>query len=121
MKRGTTVRLVAFPLSVLSPEIREQLWQRVADKGFGQYPPGDPRIPNLVMAGFENPAYASHGVFISQLNVDLRSKEHAPTLEEAIDSVEFTADAIGTFSISCSIFCGMGHPFMRLDGALVVE
>ncbi len=121
VKQGTTVRLVAFPVSVLSDEIREQLWQRVANKGFGDYPPGDPRIPDLVRAGFENPSYASHGVLILPLNVDLRPKEHTSTLEEAIDSVEFTTDAIGSFDIVCSVFCGIGHGAMRLDGAFVVK
>lgn len=50
-----------------------------------------------------NPALVSHSVFIGQPNVDLRPKENASTFEEAIDSVEFTADAIGSFDIMCSL------------------
>jgi hypothetical protein len=121
VKRGTTVRLVAFPQSVLPNEIREQLWQRTVDNGFGEFPPGDPRIADLIEAAYADPTSANHGVFIGQLNVDLGPKENASSLEEAIDSIEFTTDAIGTFDIVCSVFCGVGHPNMGLQGALVVE
>ena len=121
VKRGTTVRLVAFPQSVLSNEIRGQLWQRTVDKGYGGYQPGDPKITDLIEEAYNDPATADHGVFIGQLNVDLKPKEDASSLGEAIDSIEFTTDAIGTFNILCSVFCGVGHPDMGLQGALVVR
>ena len=119
--RGTTVRLVAFPQSALSDEMREQLWQRTVDKGFGEYPAGDRRIGAVIEAAYNDPTEVNHGVIISQLNVDLRPKENASTLEEAIDSTEFTTDAIGSFDIMCSVSCGAGHAFMRLEKALVVK
>lgn len=121
VKRGTTVRLVAFPQSVLSNEIREQLWQRVVEKGFGEYAPGDPRIADLIEAAQAEPAAVNHGVFIGQLNVDLRPNQQASTLEGAIDSIEFSTDAIGSFDILCSVSCGAGHPYMVLNEALVVR
>ncbi len=121
VKRGTTVRLVAIPAYTLSHEIQEEFHERVLEKGFGEYPPGDPRIPDLVRVGFENPAYASHGVLILPFDVDLRPNEHASTLEAATDSVEFTTDALGNFGILCSVACGIGHPYMALDEAFVVR
>ena len=119
--RGTTVRLVAFPQSALSEEMRQQLWQRTVDEGFGEYPPGDSRIADKIETEFNDPSTASHGVLIGQLNIDLRPKENASTLEDAIDSTEFITDAIGSFDIMCSVFCGVGHPQMVLAGALVVK
>ena len=121
VKRGTTVRLVAVPQSVLSKEIREQLWQRTVDRGYEGYQPGDPQILGLIEAAYSDPAEADHGVFIAQLNVELRPEKSASTWAEAIDSVEFTTDAMGTFTILCSVACGIGHPFMVLDGAFVVK
>ncbi len=120
VERGTRVRLVAIPDHLLSSEIQSQFDPRVISTGIGEYQPGDPKILALIEEEHTN-LNTDHGVFIGPLNVDLRPKEHALTLEEAIDSVEFTTDAIGTFSISCSIFCGMGHPYMTLDGAFVVK
>jgi hypothetical protein len=121
VKRGTTVRLVAFPAHLFSHEMVEEFDRRIMDKGFGEYPPGDPRIADLMEAAEEDPATLNHGVFIGPLNVDLRPKSNADTFEEAIDSVEFTADAIGSFDISCSVVCGVGHPYMVLEGALIVK
>ncbi len=122
VQRGTTVRLVAFPVSVLSDEIREQLWQRVIDKGFEEYEPGDPRIAGLIEAAYNEPTTADHSVFIDKLYVELYPKENASTLEEAIDSVEFTTDTIGSFNIFCAVECGdEGHAYMLLHEALVVK
>ena len=121
VERGVTVRLVAIPAYVLSHEMQEEFHERVLEKGFGEYPPGDMRIHELMEAAHEDPDTASHGVFIAQLNVDLSPNGNAATLEEAIDSVEFVTDAIGTFDIVCSVFCGAGHPSMVLEGAFVVK
>ncbi len=121
VERGTTVRLVAFPAHAFSHELDEQFEERVVAKGFGEYPPGDERIHDLMEAAHEDPALVDHGVFIGQLNVDLSPNGNASTFEEAIDSIEFTTDAIGTFDISCSVFCGVGHPSMVLEGAFVVR
>ena len=109
VERGTTVRLVAFPQSMVPIEVREQLWQRVVDNA------------GSIEAAYADTATQNHGVFIGQLNIDLRPKEDASTLGDAIDTVEFTTDAIGSFNILCSVACGVGHPTMRLDGALVVK
>ena len=120
VERGTRVRLVAFPDPIWSSEKEGQFDPRVVSNGIGEYQPGDPKILALIEEEHTN-LNTDHGVFIAQLNVDLRPDEHALTLEEAIDSVEFTTDAIGTFSISCSVFCGMGHPYMVFDGAIVIR
>jgi len=119
--RGTEVRLVAFPLSVLSNEIKEQLWQRIVDKGFGEYQPGDSKIAGLIEVAYADLDSVDHGVFIGLLNVDLRPNANASTLEKAVDSIKFTTDAIGSFDIICSVFCGEGHDYMVLEGAFVVR
>ncbi len=105
----------------MTDEMVERFEQRTIDKGFGEYPPGDPRIAGLIEAAYNDPTTANHGVFIGQLNVDLRPKGNASTLEDAIDSVEFTTDAIGAFGILCSVACGIGHPHMVSEGAFVVK
>ena len=130
VERGTTVRLIAIPASLLSPELEEEMYQRVIDKGLSasrgdkvveEYPPGDPRIAGLIKAARDDPDTANHGVFIGQLNVDLSPNGNALTLEEAVDSIEFTTDAIGTFDISCSVECGIGHELLVLENAFVVR
>ncbi len=130
VERGTTIRLVAFPASLLSQELEEQYYQRVIDKGLlvsrgdevvEEYPPGDPRIAGLIEAARDDPDTVNHGVFIAQLNVDLSPKSNVSTLEEAIDSIEFTADALGAFDISCSVKCGIGHELLVLENAFVVR
>jgi len=130
VKRGTTVRLVAIPASLLSQELEEDMYQRVIEEGLSasrgdgiveEYPPGDPRIAGLIKEARDKPDTADHGVFIAQLNVDLSPKSNASTLEEAIDSIEFTADALGAFDISCSVQCGVGHELLVLESAFVVR
>ena len=121
VKRGTTVRLIAVPAYSLSHEIQEGFHERVLENGFGDYPPGDDRIPDLMEAAHENPATSSHGVFIGQLNVDLNPDGNATTLEKAIDSIEFITNDVGVFDISCSVFCGAGHESMILEGVFVVS
>ena len=106
------------------------MYQRVihtgllASRGDGvveEYPPGDPRIVGLIKAARNDPDTANHGVFIAHLNVDLSPKSNASILEEAIDSIEFTTDAIGTFDISCSVQCGIGHELLVLENVFVVR
>ena len=121
VEQGTTVRLIAVPAYSLSHEIQEEFHERVLETGFGEYSAGDDRIPALMEAAHEYPDTSSHGVFIAQLNVDLNPDGNATTLEKAIDSIEFTADEIGVFDISCSVNCGVGHPGMILEGAFVVS
>ena len=121
VKRGTRVRLVAFPAHLFAHARGEEFEQRTLAKGFGKYPPGDPKIADLIKAAEDDPDTLNHGVFIGPLKVDLRPKNNASTLAGAIDSVEFTADAIGSFDISCSVYCGVGHPYMVLKGAFVVK
>ena len=48
-----------------------------------------------------------HGIVIPGLGV------------KGIDSVEFTADTIGTFDFHCPTFCGDGH--REMAGTLIVE
>jgi hypothetical protein len=130
VKRGTTVRLITYPISIFSQELQEELYQRVVDRGLKtslgdeevvEYPPGDARIADIIEAARTDPDTANHGVFIAEFNVDLSPKTDKPALGEAIDSIEFTPDALGNFEISCSIECGPGHEFFALDEALVVE
>ncbi|MCI0490963.1 MAG: DUF5777 family beta-barrel protein [Blastocatellia bacterium] len=55
---------------------------------------------------------ADHGLAISDLDIDLRVRARQTK------SIEFTPDREGKFKISCSVFCGDGHPDM--EGELVV-
>ena len=54
-----------------------------------------------------------HGFKIDALHIDQLLKKGEST------TVEFTADAAGTFPFQCSHFCGLGHKGMK--GELVVE
>ncbi|MEM2138343.1 MAG: cupredoxin domain-containing protein [Candidatus Anstonellaceae archaeon] len=55
----------------------------------------------------------SHGIAISEFNVDLRAGAGETK------SIEFLADKEGTFNFFCSIYCGDGHP--EMSGKLVVK
>ncbi len=57
-------------------------------------------------------ADAAHGLAISEYGVDLRANAGQSA------TTEFTADKEGTFSFSCSIYCGSGH--LEMGGKLVV-
>ena len=64
-------------------------------------------------------AYTSdvpHGFKIPQFGVDLFISSDNPNNP---DVVEFVADFPGTFTFSCSVFCGAGHG--RMKGTLVVK
>lgn len=97
--QGTQVRLVAFPVQLLAPEIRQ---------GLGQEEVTDPGLAN-------------HGVAIAQYGFDLRPNAFATTLEDAVDSVEFTADKAGEFTIACSVYCGLHHVHMVAENSFVVK
>ncbi len=124
VKRGTTVRLITYPITLFSQELQEELYQRVVDRGLKtslgdeevvEYPPGDARITDIIEAARTDPDTANHGVFIAEFNVDLSPKE------ETIDIIEFTPDALGIFEMSCSIECGPGHEYFALEEALIVK
>lgn len=53
-----------------------------------------------------------HGLAISELGVDQAVKAKQTKI------IEFVADKEGRFRISCSVFCGEGHP--EMDGTLIV-
>ena len=133
VKRGTTVRLITYPATLFSQELQEEWYQRVVDGGLKtssgkddevvevEYQPGDTKIMDLIEAARTDPDQADFGVFIEAFNVDLSPKTDVSTWDEAIDSIEFTPDAMGTFELSCSIECGPGHSFHSLLEALIVE
>ena len=121
VEQGTIVRLIAVPAYSLSHEMQEEFHERVLETGVADYPAGDDRIPALMEAAHADHDTSNHGVFIAQLNVDLKPDGHATTLDGAIDSVEFTANTIGVFDISCSVNCGVGHSGMILEGVFVVS
>lgn len=127
---GTTVRLVAYPISLFSQELQEEFYQRVVDRGLKvslgdeevlEYLPGDARIADIIEAARTDPDTLNHGVFIAEFNIDLSPKTDVSTWEGAIDSIEFTPDALGIFEMSCSIECGPGHEFFSLLEALIVK
>lgn len=129
VKLGTTVRLIAHPVNLFSQELQDKFYQRVVDRGLStslgdaveiKYPPGDPRIAEIIMKARTNPETLNHGVSITALNVDLSPKTDKSIFEGAIASIEFTPDALGVFEMSCSIECGPGHEFFALEKALVV-
>lgn len=55
----------------------------------------------------------THGFSIPDFNVSATLKPNETT------KVEFVADKAGTFTFSCNVFCGSGHPTMK--GTLIVE
>lgn len=55
----------------------------------------------------------THGFSISEFGVNAELKPSQTTI------VEFVASKSGTFTFSCSVVCGAGHPDMK--GTLVVE
>ncbi|HEY7792152.1 MAG TPA: DUF5777 family beta-barrel protein [Vicinamibacterales bacterium] len=59
-------------------------------------------------------ADVTHGLAIPEFGVNL----DVPTGGQAV-TTEFTANAVGTFDIGCSEFCGMGHE--RMHATLIVR
>lgn len=61
--------------------------------------------------------FIPHGLAISgyEDKVNVMATEGKPII------VTFTADKVGEFDIYCSLFCGWGHAFMKLDKAFVVK
>lgn len=55
----------------------------------------------------------THGLFVSGYN---KNVQLVPGEESVL---EFVADKAGTFSMSCSVFCGSGHGQMR--ATLIVQ
>ncbi len=54
-----------------------------------------------------------HGLKLAAFNID----QKLPKGEQV--KIEFTADKVGTFPITCSVFCGFGHRKMKAE--LVVD
>ena len=54
-----------------------------------------------------------HGFKLEAFNINQKLKKGDAS------TVEFTADAAGTFPFQCSVLCGLGHHKMK--GRLVVE
>jgi len=54
-----------------------------------------------------------HGIKIQGYDIDQVLKKGAT------ETIEFTADKVGTFEFKCSVYCGMGH--RKMKGKLVVE
>lgn len=54
-----------------------------------------------------------HGIKIAGYSIEQRLPKGVP------ETVEFTADKVGTFPFECSVMCGLGHH--RMKGKLVVE
>ncbi len=129
VEQGTRVRLVAVPAVLFEREIEDEFRQKVVDRGLvtskgevvTEYPPGDPGIADIIDTARNDPSKISHGPSIIEFDITLRPKGDASALDQAIDSAEFTAEAIGSFDLVCSIVCGPGHTRMRLQGALVVK
>jgi cytochrome c oxidase subunit 2 len=54
-----------------------------------------------------------HGFKLAAFHIDQKLPKDEP------ETVEFTADQVGTFPFECSHFCGLGHKKMK--GELIVE
>jgi len=54
-----------------------------------------------------------HGIKIQGYDIDQVLKKGAT------ETIEFTADKVGTFEFKCSVYCGKGH--RKMKGTLVVE
>ena len=55
----------------------------------------------------------THGVYIKEYGIKIRIKK------SETKKVEFIADKVGKFDISCSVYCGSGHSKMK--GKFIVE
>ena len=107
---------------------------RTHRKGVGDLPPGDPRISQEIVNAHEA-GYGDHGFVIEGYNVVVVTclecvGEHKirnsimQVLEEArpvVGSVRFIADKPGTYAVYCSIHCGYGHIYQRVEDAIIVR
>ncbi|MEM4303069.1 MAG: hypothetical protein QW470_07550 [Candidatus Caldarchaeum sp.] len=143
VNRGDEVQIMLIPANVIIKDpilsAREgkviEYQNRTLWKGIGDLQPGDPRIEEeMVKAHLQG--LGDHSMVIEGYNVvavtcSLRcGVEHRvresiqQTLNEAaaaIGSVKFIADKQGTFAVYCSIYCGYGHNYQRVDNALIVR
>jgi cytochrome c oxidase subunit 2 len=82
---------------------------KVTAKNF-EFEPGEVHVKkgDKVKITFENKEGA-HGLSIPDYKIDLKQPS----------SAEFVADRAGTFSIVCSVLCGVGHA--KMAGKLIVD
>jgi nitrous oxide reductase len=124
VSRGDRVQLIFIPKQFMPHELYEELEQEFIEKAIkaGLLKSGDEFEKYEEDAGktFAKKVYGvefiPHGLAIrgyeDRVNVVSDGK---PVI------VTFTADKVGEFDIYCSLFCGWGHAFMKLDKAFVVK
>jgi hypothetical protein len=102
--------------------------------GVGDLPPGDPRISreivNAHLAGYGDHSLVIEGYNVVAVTCLKCAGEHEirnsiqQVLEEArpaIGTVRFIADQPGTYAVYCSIYCGYGHIYQRVENAIIVR
>lgn len=102
--------------------------------GVGDLKPSDPRISEeIVKAHLAN--YSDHSFFIEGYNVlaftctkcggghKVREslQQTLQEAKEAVGKVRFVADKPGAFTVYCTIYCGYGHNYQRIENAFIVR
>jgi hypothetical protein len=124
VSRGDRVQLIFVPKPFMPRELHEELEHEFIEKAikagllkskdeFEKYEEEAEKTLAKKVYGVE---FIPHGLAIrgyeDRVNVVSDGK---PII------VTFTADKVGEFDIYCSLSCGWGHAFMKLDKAFVVK
>lgn len=125
VNKGERVILVVVPRSFLPPELYESLEERFVEEAVAQgllageedFEKYEEEASKQLGKDVYGAEYIPHGVAIegyeNVVNLSLEEGE--------IVVVELVADKPGSYDIYCSLFCGWGHGFMRLQDAFVVR
>lgn len=135
VNRGDIVTIYVIPGGAFSEDMHEEFQRRTLESGVGDIPPGSEELHEK-MEEAEEQGYLDHGLTISGYSVNIRTshkmfKGSAETLEDILQeeggntlkahSITFKADKVGSFDIVCTVYCGYGHDWMKVDGGLVVR
>jgi heme/copper-type cytochrome/quinol oxidase subunit 2 len=116
--RGTEVTLVVMGAMSLSHELHEAFEERTIET-FADNPDSGGLNATEVLEKLEGAAeqgMVDHAVVVPEYGLDILASADSPSPSV----VTFVADKAGTFNIFCNLPCGWGHPYMLLEGGLVV-
>ncbi|MEM4413462.1 MAG: hypothetical protein QXD59_04215 [Candidatus Caldarchaeum sp.] len=141
VNRGDEVVINLIPASVIIRDpglsARERTYveyeNRTHRSGVGELPPGDPRI-SLELVKAHEEGYSDHGFFIEGYNKGTYTCSRCggghnvrnslqQVLQEAsaaIGTIRLVADKPGSYTVYCIIYCGYGHPYLKIENAFIV-
>ncbi|MDW8360190.1 MAG: hypothetical protein RMK31_06365 [Candidatus Caldarchaeum sp.] len=141
VNRGDEVVINLIPASVIIRDpglsARERTYveyeNRTHRSGVGELPPRDPRITVELVKAHED-GYSDHGFFIEGYNkgtytcskcggghqVRNSLQQVLQEASAAMGVVRLVADKPGSYTVYCIIYCGYGHPYLRVENAFVV-